>query len=66
MVGIEYQVCYEQMNPLLFGIVKQKRSSPTKSIPLVYYYVLNGNIYQAPSVASLLANRLVRNGIIIA
>lgn len=58
MVGVEFELVKEQY-PVLYIIQKQRRRSPTEVIPMAVYYVINGNIYQAPDLYSVLANRML-------
>lgn len=57
MIGIEYDVVRFQ-EPVLFVIRKQQRLSPAETIPLAYYYILAGTIYQCPDLWSLINSRL--------
>ncbi|KAJ1920702.1 Mediator of RNA polymerase II transcription subunit 6 [Mycoemilia scoparia] len=58
MVGVEFAIAYHDA-PIVFVIVKQHRLSPEKATPIIYYYVVNGRIYQAPTLYSILSSRLV-------
>jgi len=58
MTGIEYEVTLA-MPPQLFVIVKQNRKSPKSVIPVQYYYIIDGTIYQAPNAYMLFANRIM-------
>ncbi|KAJ9049182.1 Mediator of RNA polymerase II transcription subunit 6, variant 2 [Entomophthora muscae] len=58
MIGIEFELVKEQY-PILYIIQKQRRRSPTEAIPMAVYYIINGNIYQAPDLYSVLANRML-------
>ncbi|KAI5479715.1 Mediator complex, subunit Med6 [Pseudohyphozyma bogoriensis] len=57
-VGIEYTVATANA-PSLFVIHKSERTSPTAATPLAVYYILNDNIYQSPSIYSVLNERLL-------
>ena len=56
--GIEYEV-KDAQEPHLFIICKQRRNSASSVSSLRYYYILDGNVYQAPSLHVALASRLV-------
>ncbi|CAD5226245.1 unnamed protein product [Bursaphelenchus okinawaensis] len=55
--GIQYVVHDGQ--PPLFVIRKQRRTSVSQYQPLAFYYVLNGVVYQAPSIYTIAQSRLV-------
>jgi mediator of RNA polymerase II transcription subunit 6 len=60
MKGIEYEVL--EMNveqPQFFVIVKQNRINRDSVLPVQYYYIINGTIYQAPNSYMLFANRIM-------
>ncbi|KAL2609253.1 hypothetical protein R1flu_027826 [Riccia fluitans] len=59
MTGIEY-ILHEAMEPHLFVIRKQKREGPEKITVMSAYYVLDGSIYQAPQLYSVIGSRAVR------
>jgi hypothetical protein len=59
MTGIEYYIWYNDIAHQNFHIIKQLKQSATKVIPMAAYYILQGNIYQAPDLFSLLSSRLV-------
>lgn len=44
----------------LFVIHKRQRASPTETTVVGAYYILNGNVYQAPSLFEVLNERVVR------
>ncbi|PVV02493.1 hypothetical protein BB560_003051 [Smittium megazygosporum] len=52
MVGIEFALVYEKA-PEYFVIAKRRRYNPSRCINLSFYYILNGNIYQAPPLTLL-------------
>ena len=56
--GVEYEL-QDAQEPHLFVIKKQQRSGPKATSPLQYYYILDGNVYQAPSLHAALSSRLV-------
>lgn len=56
MIGNEYQLHFSQ--PPLFIIRKVQRKSPKDVIPLSYYYILHGVVYQAPDIMSVISSRL--------
>lgn len=58
MTGIEYVVS-SATEPSLYVINKIERKSPSESVLLESFYILDGTIYQCPTVQSLLSNRLV-------
>ncbi|KAI6198394.1 Mediator of RNA polymerase II transcription subunit 6 [Aphelenchoides fujianensis] len=57
MTGIQYVL--HKSRPPLFVIRKQKRNGPFQVQPLCYYYVLNGIVYQAPDLYSVVNSRLI-------
>lgn len=57
--GVEYEV-QDAQEPHLFIIRKQHRSGPKTTAPLQYYYILDGSVYQAPSLHAALSSRIVR------
>ena len=60
--GIEYEL-KDAQEPHLFIICKQHRKSPTTVSGFRYYYILDGNVYQAPSLHVALASRLVSQSV---
>lgn len=58
MVGVEYVVAETKQPPRLFIIHKRHRHSPHDFDVLASYYVLDGTIYQAPTLLSLLRCRV--------
>ncbi|KAI3422533.1 hypothetical protein GPALN_013038 [Globodera pallida] len=56
--GIQF-VLVEPCSPPLFLVRKQQRSGPDKISPLCHYYVLDGTVYQAPDMHTLLHSRLI-------
>lgn len=59
MAGWEYVLAHVQ-EPHLFILKKQKRDGPDKASAVAAYYVLDGSVYQAPTLKSVLGSRLVR------
>lgn len=59
MKGIQYTILADDLSPNLILIEKLERLSPEEYHHLGYYYVLGGNIYQAPDLYSLINTRLV-------
>lgn len=57
--GIEFELHLAQA-PHLYVVRKQWRETAQLAHPLTYYYILDGSIYQAPTVQAILASRLVR------
>ena len=58
--GPEY-VLADCQEPHLFIIRRQRRGAPgTQPVPQAVYYVLDGTVYQSPSVAAVLQVRLSR------
>lgn len=58
-VGVEYVVVAAQP-PHLFAIAKRKRNSPTNVNILAMYYILDGNVYQSPTLRDVINSRTVR------
>ncbi|DBA69647.1 TPA: hypothetical protein ACH3X2_012707 [Trebouxia sp. C0005] len=56
--GIEYTLdsCQE---PHLFVICKQDRQSADAAVPVMFYYILDGSVYQTPTIHGVLSARLV-------
>lgn len=46
--------------PHLFVICKQERQSADAAVPVMFYYILDGSVYQAPTIHGVLSARLVR------
>ncbi|CAI5452610.1 unnamed protein product [Caenorhabditis angaria] len=57
MAGIQYILWHAQ--PPLYIICKQRRNNINNVTPLAYYYVINGNIHQAPDMYSVVQSRLL-------
>ena len=60
MVGIEYMLLHVQ-EPVLYVIRKQHRHSATVVTPMSDYYIIDGTVYQAPDLGSVVNSRIVRN-----
>ena len=58
MTGIEFELVSHRP-PSLFVIVKQRRRSPTETVPLAVYYILDSVVHQAPDLYSIIANRML-------
>lgn len=56
MIGFEYQLYSAQ--PPLYVIRKVQRTSPKEVIPMTYYYILHGVVYQAPDLMTVISSRL--------
>ncbi|KAE8215687.1 hypothetical protein CF327_g1091 [Tilletia walkeri] len=56
--GIEFVVAHARPDAL-FVIHKRRRLSPTETIPLAAYYVLDGTVYQAPDMHTVLGSKLL-------
>lgn len=57
--GMEYVVMAAKP-PHLFAIAKRKRTSPHKTNIVAMYYILDGNVYQAPTLRDVISSRTVR------
>lgn len=60
--GIEYKLL-PQTNENLFRVSKSRRATtPKPSVTLLgVYYILNGNVYQAPTAHAVLSSRVVQS-----
>jgi mediator of RNA polymerase II transcription subunit 6 len=58
MTGVEYTLLLVQ-EPILYVIRKTHRYSPDKVVPLAYFYILGGVVYQCPDLHSLINSRLL-------
>lgn len=47
--------------PSLFVISKNERSPELVTTTLAFYYILNGNVYQAPKAYAVLSTRIVQS-----
>ncbi|KAI4520498.1 MED6-domain-containing protein [Schizophyllum commune Loenen D] len=56
--GVEYMLVRSEP-PSLFIIHKQERLFEEEVKPLQVYFIINGNVYQAPDVHTVLSNRLL-------
>eukprot|EP00299_Pterocystis_sp_00344_P007670 c258_g1_i1.p1 GENE.c258_g1_i1~~c258_g1_i1.p1 ORF type:complete len:130 (-),score=17.96 c258_g1_i1:312-701(-) len=59
-VGIQYVLIGHDAERGIFVIEKQQRSSSKSTSPLSHFYILQGTIYQSPTLLALLNSRLVR------
>ncbi|KAJ8291237.1 Mediator of RNA polymerase II transcription subunit 6 [Rhodotorula toruloides] len=57
-VGLEFVIAHSTP-PDLFIIHKRNRTSPTESTVLGAFYILNGNVYQAPTLFEVLNERIL-------
>ena len=57
--GVEFRLDVVQ-EPHLFVIGKWRRQTPDLAAALMYYYVLDGSVYQTPTIHAALSARLVR------
>ncbi|EDQ90019.1 uncharacterized protein MONBRDRAFT_7828 [Monosiga brevicollis MX1] len=57
MRGIEYEA-RAVLPPFLHHVVQKRRFKPSLALDTAYYYILNGNAYQAPDLSSLISSRL--------
>jgi hypothetical protein len=60
MTGIEYIVYFAQ-EPSLFVIQRQNRLSPQLAEHQQTYYVINGTIFQAPTLGAVLSSRILKS-----
>ncbi|EGF78057.1 hypothetical protein BATDEDRAFT_91168 [Batrachochytrium dendrobatidis JAM81] len=58
MKGLEYTLWYFTPQPSLYVIRKQTRLSPTRVDLVAVYYIVEGTIYQSPTLCQVLANRV--------
>ncbi|KAK9454751.1 MED6 mediator subfamily complex component-domain-containing protein [Dipodascopsis uninucleata] len=59
MRGVEFVIAMSNPASALWIIRKQNRLSSTEVIPLSTYFVINENIYMAPSVYSIVSSRML-------
>lgn len=61
MTGIEFAVVHDQ--PPVWIIQKRYRRGPAPDDvnPIATYYIMGANVYQSPTIYSVIANRLVRD-----
>lgn len=57
LIGDQYILWYS--SPPLHIICKQRRTDSNTVSPLAYYYVINGNVHQAPDMYSTIQSRLL-------
>ena len=58
--GVEFALDTVQ-EPHLFVISKHQRQSAETTTPLMFFYILDGSIYQTPTLHAALHARLVRS-----
>ncbi|KAJ1501585.1 Mediator of RNA polymerase II transcription subunit 6 [Coelomomyces lativittatus] len=58
MSGIEYYTWHSDVVGQVFHLLKQYKYSNTHATPMAAYYILQGNVYQAPDLQALLSSRL--------
>lgn len=59
-VGIEYVMSdKDSIPPNLFVIHKRNRTSPTTTTIISVYHILNANVYQAPTIYTVLNERIL-------
>ncbi|PVU96164.1 hypothetical protein BB559_002481 [Furculomyces boomerangus] len=58
MIGTEFAIVHENA-PDYFVIAKRKRSNPTKTTNISFYYIIQGNVYQAPPLPLILSSRML-------
>ncbi|KAK7208147.1 putative MED6 mediator subfamily complex component [Myxozyma melibiosi] len=59
MRGIEFAIAIPNPGTALWVIRKQNRISQTEAIPLATYFVIEENIYMAPTVYSVVSSRIM-------
>ncbi len=58
--GMEYEL-QDAQEPHLFVICRQLRTAPRAVVKQAVYYILDGSVYQAPSLHAALSSRIVRD-----
>ena len=61
MTGVEYVVFHAHEPSSLFVVRKQLRSSPELAEHLLTYYIINGTVFQAPSLGAVLSSRILKS-----
>jgi hypothetical protein len=61
MTGVEYVVFHAHEPSSLFVVRKQRRSSPELAEHLLTYYIINGTVFQAPSLGAVLSSRILKS-----
>lgn len=56
--GLEYEL-QEVQEPHLFVVCRQLRTAPKAATRQQFYYILDGSVYQAPSLHAAMASRIV-------
>ena len=59
MEGVEYVLSHLQ-EPDLFIICKQHREPPKEPVPIAYYTIIDGTVYQCPDLLSIINSRLTQ------
>ncbi|KAK9467997.1 MED6 mediator subfamily complex component-domain-containing protein [Lipomyces arxii] len=59
MRGIEFMIAMANAAGALWVIRKCERLSPTETVPLATYFVINENIHMAPAVYSVVSSRVL-------
>ncbi len=57
---MEYEL-QDAQEPHLFVICRQLRTAPRAVVKQAVYYILDGSVYQAPSLHAALSSRIVRD-----
>ena len=60
MVGVEYELGLTTCDSRLFVVIKQRRQTQLIADKIALCYVLDGNIYQAPSLLAVFHSRLIK------
>lgn len=60
MAGVEYELGVPTCDSRIFIVIKQRRQTQLIADKISLYYVLDGNIYQAPSLLALFHSRLIK------
>lgn len=58
MTGIEFVITHVR-EPDLWVIKKQNRLNPQQTTPISTYFVINENVYMAPTVAAIMQSRVL-------
>ena len=63
MTGLEYGLEVSQQVPPVYVVKKQNRTSPRNVNVLEVYYIINGVIYQSPSLMDVVSTRLAKTAL---